>query len=246
MEPLGRKLAEMDADRIRILLSNLLEAIKEIENNGFLDVNCLERCLERIYVENHTSAIKLIYLPVNRPAGSGNTSDFESAMRSGLIQAMRNICLADHPGVQTVVEDLMDKALGLEDIVRKLRESRAGGTQRAAADMPQKKAGDKKAFTGSGALTLRAADGSVTFRIDDGEYVIGKSRERADGVIVGNPAVSRVHCKVFRKEAEFYIVDLGSSNGTFLDDRRVLPSQPLKINRGSRIRIANMEFMTWR
>lgn len=258
--PLEQKLAEMDVEQMRILISNLFEAIKEVEGNGFLDTRCIELRLARIYVDNRTSAIKLIYLPVNQPLGMGNNHDIESEMRAKLIKAMRDIRLSDHPHVQNVVDVLMDGTLNLDGVVRSLRDgimsvaTEPGAVQPSVAimdtdvDVTASKSIVRERVFGVGAttLTLKAVDGPVSFVVDRDEYLIGKSAERVDGVIAGNPAISRVHCKVIRENGAFYIADMGSSNGTFLDGIRLATSEKAKIEQGSRIRIANMEFMVWR
>ena len=256
--PLEQKLAEMDVEKMRILLSNLFEAIEEVESNGFLNTSCIELRLEKIYVDNRTFAIKLIYLPINQSLGNGNNCDIESEMRAKLIKAMRDIRLADHPRVQSVVDVLMDGTLDIDRVVRSLRdgiqmsapaETYVSATKESREEItPAVSVHASKMLyeEPASALTLRAVDGSVTFVIDRPEYILGKNSERVDGVITGNPAISRVHCKISREGGAFYITDMGSSNGTFLDGKRLAPSERAKIRQDSRIKIANMEFMIWR
>ena len=255
---LEQKLAEMDVAQIRVLFSNLFQAIKEVEGNGFLNTNCIELRLEKIYVDNRTSAIKLIYLPINQSFGNSGSRDIESEMRAKLIKAMRDIRLTDHPRVQSVVDVLMDGTLDIDGVVRSLRdgmqmstpaESYVSATKEPREEgMPVDGAYMSNASLEepASALTLKAVDGSVTFVIDRPEYLLGKSSERVDGVIAGNPAISRVHCKISREGGAFYITDMGSSNGTFLDGKRLAPSERARIGADSRIKIANMEFMIWR
>lgn len=257
---LEQKLTEMNVEQMRLLISNLFEAIKEVEGNGFLDTRCIELRLERIYVDNRTSAIKLIYLPVNQPLGVGNNHDIESEMRAKLIKAMRDIRLSDHPRVQNVVDVLMDGTLNLDGVVRSLRDGmmNIGAEQRNAQTSDsimdagvkvvefESVARERAYGAVATTLTLKAVDSSVSFIIDKDEYLIGKSAERVDGVVTGNPAISRVHCKVIRENGGFYIVDMGSSNGTFLNGTRLASSEKARIEQGSQIRIANMEFMVWR
>lgn len=92
-------------------------------------------------------------------------------------------------------------------------------------------------------LTIQSLDGRFVFHITDKDFVLGKSRDKVDGEITGNPAVSRVHCKILVRNRSYYIQDLGSSNGTFLNGKKVTMTEPLEIQDGSRIRIANLEFV---
>ena len=46
-------------------------------------------------------------------------------------------------------------------------------------------------------------------------------REHSNDVCLENPAVSRFHAKIYRQGWTFYIEDLGSTNGTILNDKIV-------------------------
>ena len=50
--------------------------------------------------------------------------------------------------------------------------------------------------------------------------------------------ISRFHCELHRKEGSFFLVDSGSSNGTKVDGKPVLPRTPIAIRKGSRINLA--------
>ena len=47
--------------------------------------------------------------------------------------------------------------------------------------------------------------------------------------------VSQLHARVFTKDGGWYVEDLGSTNGTYLNTKRV--SSPLQLKRGDRIKI---------
>jgi pSer/pThr/pTyr-binding forkhead associated (FHA) protein len=61
---------------------------------------------------------------------------------------------------------------------------------------------------------------------------------RAPGCGVSLPEdtyVSSVHARVFRRDGELFVEDLGSTNGTFLNDRKV--SAPVPLRNGDRLTI---------
>jgi pSer/pThr/pTyr-binding forkhead associated (FHA) protein len=82
-----------------------------------------------------------------------------------------------------------------------------------------------------GFLTLDGAPpGEADFRLRGDATVIG----REDGaIVVDDPAVSGRHFQVEEHGSEFYVRDLGSSNGTFLNGRQV---ESAKLQTGDRIR----------
>lgn len=60
------------------------------------------------------------------------------------------------------------------------------------------------------------------------------------------PMVSRRHAELQWVEGDLQVIDLGSKNGTFVDDVQLIaqpgqPSSPMKLHTGSKIRFANIE-----
>jgi pSer/pThr/pTyr-binding forkhead associated (FHA) protein len=53
----------------------------------------------------------------------------------------------------------------------------------------------------------------------DGVTTIG--RNPSCDIHLENPAVSRSHAKIYREDWRFYVEDMGSSNGTFLNGARL-------------------------
>ena len=66
--------------------------------------------------------------------------------------------------------------------------------------------------------------------------------DKVDGLITFNKAISRVHCKVAYQSGNYYIIDLGSANGTYVNSKRLQPQSPELIRNGDRVRLANDDF----
>lgn len=73
----------------------------------------------------------------------------------------------------------------------------------------------------------------------------GRSFSLADEVTVGRAAgcqvtldddyASQLHARIFRRDGALYVEDLGSTNGTYLNTRKV--SAPMALKRGDRLKI---------
>lgn len=72
-------------------------------------------------------------------------------------------------------------------------------------------------------VVLRGAQVGRRYLLNEASLVVGRSPERAQLVIAGDPQVSSVHCRVeqARDGDGWEIADLASTNGTFLGERRV-------------------------
>jgi hypothetical protein len=80
-----------------------------------------------------------------------------------------------------------------------------------------------------------------------GEFVIGrKVGTTSEGLLDLSQAggyhmgVSRRHAVIRRKEHGYEVLDLGSANGTWLNDQRLVPHQSYPLDSGSHLRLGNM------
>lgn len=82
-------------------------------------------------------------------------------------------------------------------------------------------------------LVAVAPGGGGPYALGD-ELTIG----RAPGCAVALPAdnfVSTVHARVFRQDGDYWVEDLGSTNGTLVNGRRI--SGPAPVQRGDRVQV---------
>ncbi|MFZ5470178.1 MAG: diguanylate cyclase [Myxococcota bacterium] len=62
--------------------------------------------------------------------------------------------------------------------------------------------------------------------LDDEEFTIG--RDVKNNIVVDLDNVSRRHAKILSRQGKYFVVDLGSTNGTYLNDDEVLEETPLR------------------
>ena len=80
----------------------------------------------------------------------------------------------------------------------------------------------------------------IDFDLTEGEFFVFGRDSECD-LPIKDIAVSRKHCRIFRDANLFYLEDLKSHNGTFVNDLPILTRQQLE--HGDRIRIGNCYFM---
>ena len=88
----------------------------------------------------------------------------------------------------------------------------------------------------------------------ENEFVIGRITEATEEKVVDltlynafNLGVSRRHLMVRRSGDEYEVMDLKSSNGTWINGQRLVPLQPYTVKSGSQIRLGNMRiFVSFR
>ncbi len=73
----------------------------------------------------------------------------------------------------------------------------------------------------------------------DREITIG--RGKGADIRIKNPTISRKHCRLYFSDGQFYLEDLGSSNGTFYAKRRLSQGTPIALDTGDTFFIGDLE-----
>ena len=73
-----------------------------------------------------------------------------------------------------------------------------------------------------------------------GNETLRVGRERGNQIVLPSDSVSRRHCRIDKRKSAWFIKDLGSTNGTYLDRAKVTAPTPVSI--GAPIRIGRTVF----
>lgn len=234
-----RFLKEAEVENIYMVIYNLFHAIEEIQNNGFLNVACIDSDLAKIFIETNTLAVKLVYIPLNITITGVHINTFVNNIRSQLIKELQANRWVFHPKIQDIINILMNGTLGLNDLVRIISDIITSEIPVMVQPSPKGTQG----YINQKTITLCSIDNKISFSINKDDYSIGKNPDKVDGVIVDNPIVSRVHCRILRRGNRYFIMDAGSANGTYVDNRKLMPNEEVEIDIYSKIRISNIEFI---
>ena len=72
-------------------------------------------------------------------------------------------------------------------------------------------------------------------------FYIGSAKEYADFVPAAE-GVSRIHCCISKKENNYYLADLNSTNGTYFNGTEVTPGKEVLLSANDEIRITSQKF----
>lgn len=72
-------------------------------------------------------------------------------------------------------------------------------------------------------------------------YVIGKEKDKVDGIITSRLA-SRKHAKITCQKNQIYIEDLGSTNGTYVNEHKIIDHSMVPLFPGDEVRFADISY----
>ena len=93
-----------------------------------------------------------------------------------------------------------------------------------------------------GILIYQGVGTAASMRIDKSIFMIGKQEGEVDGYIDAK-SVSRIHAKIEQVEGDYYIEDLNSTNGTYLNGELLEYHQKVKLQMRDRITFGIEEFI---
>lgn len=85
---------------------------------------------------------------------------------------------------------------------------------------------------------LKGPQGSI----DLGSSIVGVGRSPANQLIVNDTEVSWLHAQICPQGQGHIVIDLGSSNGTFVNGQRLPPRTPHRLNAGDTVRFGDIVF----
>ena len=105
--------------------------------------------------------------------------------------------------------------------------SRAAPAPAASRPPPRKNKSFRKA-------TVIEGDSSrgKTFDLGD-EFTVGRADKCQ--LVLNDSYVSQVHARIFQRDSRYMVEDLGSTNGTYLNRKRI--TSPSELQRGDRVKI---------
>lgn len=218
-----------DGDGLQKICAHYIKSILSIEKNGFLDLSCISRSLEHIWVDKVSCQVRFVYYPLKSRRNCGNRKKVEYELRNLLVNLLKELHKEEIPWLLEFEKEMADDSISLTDI------QNVFGVEQENTLLHLNTSDDVM-------WSLEEIGGDLKIMIDKDEFLIGKSIEKADGIIQGNPAISRVHCRIIREDAISYIEDMASSNGTFVDGRRLFPNQKECLKDGMTIKMADMKF----
>jgi len=88
---------------------------------------------------------------------------------------------------------------------------------------------------------FKEEEGELVLALDKNSILIGRLENFVDAV-VDSSAVGKIHAEVIREAQAYYLVDCNSRNGTYINEKRLLPNTRSPLSNNDTVRFANREF----
>ena len=93
----------------------------------------------------------------------------------------------------------------------------------------------------SAAYLVRISTGEKT-AVDKPQFTVGRMLGHVDYCVVNNSAIGRQHIKITNNNGRYFICDLNSTNGTYIDEREIPKNVDTEVFSGAKVTLANEDF----
>lgn len=211
----------MTLEQLCTIGNALLKLVVRLENCAVLTPENLTLDIDSMYI-GEDNTLHCIYVPVELP---------DESLLNPIYQKR----------VYAILEDMCSTVPEGADIWRRIEYEKANnpGSWSSLIGILD----DPYAET-SNLIYLKGVNtpGEVVFQIGQEEFTIGSDRNQVDGVIDSADQISPVHARILWDENGFYVMDMDSAGGTFVNDRRIDPMTKVKIGFGSVLRFSEYTF----
>lgn len=211
------------------IISSLVSCLSDIYDSGYLKIENVVLDTKNIYVERDSGNTGIIYLPVDLPVPAAEETVVKQ-IKEFLASVIAGSPLENTYEGQIYSDFLKKTDAGFYETVKFVRD----------AFVHLKKENDK--FNGTVILESMSVLHSIKIMITEHKHTIGRYFQTTNGKVEKIDTISKEHCKIIKEDSKVYVVDLRSTNGTFLNGEQLLQEKQYEMHDGDVLGIANIPF----
>lgn len=220
---LGEATQDMDLNEVTKAAQALLARVSALSEHEEISLENVIWDTDSIYLDDG-GQVYLICLPATIP---------EESRHSGIYMKR----------LYSLIEDLVSDRDGGEFVCRQIayqKQQNFGDWKSLSTALEQR----SPAELDNESLTLKSINTPhpLTFIIRQEKFRIGTDPGEADGLITDVDTVSPVHAIIGWNGINYYVSDMNSENGTYINDQKIAPNTEIPIGEGTVIRFADYTF----
>ena len=255
LDRFDRLVRNLHEDECTAVLRNVFFSLMKMKTDSFLRMKNIDFSPETILVNRATLEAKLIYLPLNDQVYRMEENHYETIIRQDVSGWIDTWFPNPSGQLRTMRIQLSDYGIGLSQLSAGAGSHTHGGPGGSTSGKNKNPSSGGKwviAGGGSGAknshqihkdpelLLIRKGNGAK-ISVVKSEFVLGRSSQ-ADGVIEGSGRIGRAHCKITKNNGKYFVQDLMSMNGTFLNGLRLASYETKVLNDKDELKLADVSF----
>ncbi|RDU25145.1 FHA domain-containing protein [Anaerosacchariphilus polymeriproducens] len=241
----------LSTEKFLEIMKLLFEKLKEVESIGYMHLWNVVLDFEKIFVDDNQK-LRLIYRPLNINENYQTITALKKRLLSTilyygyggeLIMRLQNVLRLETAQLNELCSVFRSDYTVPPNPNNISQETKAPVKHNFFHPLKRDSNAMNRGINNQGRKILKCRQENFSIRLDtEKKLLLGKQVTEHGVSIPFNPAISKLHAKIFEQNGEYYIVDLESKNGTYINGIRLVPIVAKIIRPGDTIRLANTDF----
>lgn len=232
--PLEQALTDFTEQDMIDLLYTMVYMVQRVEGNGLLIKECLWYHFEHIYYDMQAKRPKFIIFPVCGEIEYDDTGDWKARFEKSVTQIAQRLSEKKCGAVIDIMKSFIDENMDCEKAMEQLNALGSGKSENLVEKILPLV--DTKLI-----LLYCGKEENIQFEIEEEEFLIGKNAKAVDGVLSISKLVSRVHCRIMKKNRKFFVQDMNSVNHTFVNGEYIPAYEVMELCDGDVLTLADVD-----
>lgn len=237
VERLSDILPQLHEDEIIDVLYAVVFMTKRVEENGFMKKECIWCRHEQIYFDRESHMPLFAVLPITQEFRYADGTNWLNEFEECLCRVTEYLSEKKKHRVQQLITLYKTKQIDTEEMLEKINllgNGMSGLLVDSTEEITEEKANRLE-------LIYVGKEGTFRFCIGDEDFYIGRGID-SDGVLQISMKVSRRHCLITKLNKSYFVQDLDSTNGTYVNDTRIPSYELMELEHNDVLCVGDVEF----
>lgn len=237
VERLSDILPRLQEDEIIDVLYAVVFMTKRVEENGFMKKECIWCRYEQIYFDRESHMPLFAVLPITQEFRYADGIDWLNGFEECLCRIAEYLSEKKKQRVKQVITLYKTKQMDTEEVLEEINHL-GNGMSGLLVDCEEETPLENPNRL---ELIYSGKEGTFRFIVEDEDFTIGREMD-SNGVLQVSMKVSRRHCLITKLNRSYFVQDLDSTNGTYVNDTRVPSYELMELEHNDVLCVGDVEF----
>lgn len=237
LKKLSDILPELSEDETIDILYAVVFMTQRVEENGFMKKECIWCRYENIYYDMENGKTLFAVLPITQEFRYADGASWMKGYEECLLQIAGYLSERKKQRVQQLTALFQEKRIDTTELLDEIN-ALGNGMSGLLVDRPEEVPEDKKNKL---ELVYTGKEGMFKFVIEEDDFLIGRNQDAADGVLQLSQMVSRRHCLITKLNRNYFVQDLDSTNGTYVNGIRIPSYELMELEQNDVLGVGDVE-----
>lgn len=237
VERLSDILPQLYEDEIIDVLYAVVFMTKRVEENGFMKKECIWCRYEQIYFDRELHMPLFAVLPITQEFRYADGTDWLNGFEECLYRIAEYLSEKKKQRMKQVIALYKTKQMDTEEVLEEINHLGNGMSgllvdceEETPLEMPNRLE-----------LIYAGKEGTFRFIVEDEDFTIGREMD-SNGVLQVSMKVSRRHCLITKLNRSYFVQDLDSTNGTYVNDTQIPSYELMELEHNDVLCVGDVEF----